>query len=1311
MQTIRRLVPNFIVEKYKANELRGAFQGAAIFVDLSGFSKMTDALSVHGQSGAEALADLMRVVFEPLVNAVYQRDGFVIGYAGDAFNAVFSDDQAAGQETKRCLSALVAMQEHIHTHPQIQTPFGVFNISIKAGMGYGETRWQMFKSKTGAHITYWLRGASLDRAVFAEEHARPGDILADPISFERISEVVEAKSIDGYFCVTKIIAPLPAPTLVVEPEPSAEPMSTFFPEVMSHQAVAGEFRHIINLFVDIPINISDETLMAPFMETVYALQEQYGGFFLRPDLGDKGFNLLMFWGAPIARERDVERALNFVIDLAARTKLTLRAGVAYRIAYAGFIGAPLREDYTAYGWGVNLAARLMVHARAGEFWVDEEIARRAEQSFDVKYLGEYSLKGFAQKQRTYQLLGRKSEIQTIYHGELVGRKGEMDALAAFMDPMRAGRFAGVILVRGEAGIGKSRLVHEFQASGYFKDFSSQWILCQTEELVRQSFNPFKAWLRKRFDVVEGESDAANWENFSRVMETLVASTPEPGLASELTRTASVLAALVNITQPETLYEMLDAKGRYENTFIALSVLFRAESLQKPLVLFLEDVHWLDDDTRAFLDYFVRALLADTSKQYPIAIVTTQRLEGDTPLSSEIPMHDIKLGRLSSASVHSLAKDILGKPITNELNDLLDVRADGNPFFAEQILRYLSEENLLTLGEDGKYAASEQARDSLPVDVRAVMIARLDRLTQQVRETVQTAAVLGREFVVDVLVEMLRPQREQLPAYVSAAEKANIWTPISEIDYIFRHALLRDAAYSMQLAARQRSLHALACAAMEEVYRGNLEPYYGELAYHAEKGGVKEKALQYLNLAGDLAMSAYQNRQAIDYFTRTLALLPTDDPRAKFERLIKRVECTYNLGDSASQLADLDRLEELARRLADNGLLARALVRRAYRSSTVGDYPDTILYASQAKDLAHTAGDNATLLSVYIVLPDALSHAGKPAEARQSARDGIELARKLGNRNKESSGLSALGLVTLELEGPAAAEEYQKQALAIARDVKDRFLEGKILNNIALSEVSLGDYHTAREYFQQALTIFQEQGNQAGKGLALANLGWLSSILGDYPRAKKYYEQALTIAREQGSRIAELYTYVNLSASAGGQGKGPDALMWAEKALEFSVRTQDRVAEGWAHFNMAYANLLLNKYEQAVDAFHKSIEIRVEADAPALIIESKAGLVNAYTELGNHALAGKEIEHIIQFMEKDPSFEGVEEPLRVYLSIFTYLEKTKDPRANLVLQNAKQLMDAQVSKLRYQEARQMFVENVPWRCALQKLMDENQGPSN
>ncbi len=1302
MQTIRRLVPNFIIEKHKANELRGTIQGAAIFVDLSGFSNMVDALSVHGQRGAEVLAGLMRDVFEPLVNAVYAQGGFVIGYAGDAFNALFPAEQVPGQETKRCLAALVAMQAHTQAHPQVETPFGIFPISIKAGMGYGETRWQMFKSETDRHLTYWIRGASLNRAILAEAHAHAGDIFADPVSFEYIKKNVEAEPTKGAFQITKILAPLPVPTGITEPDPDLTPMNSFFPESLLRQPTVGEFRHIINVFVDIPVNISDEAMVTPFMQTVYALQEKYGGFFLRPELGDKGFNLLIFWGAPVARERDVERALSFVIDLATRTKLTLRAGISYRTAYAGFMGASLREDYTAYGWGITFASRLMTYAKQGEIWVDEEIARRAKEAFDLKYLGNYSYKGLTKKQRTYRLLGKKSEKQAIYHGELIGRKAEMDMLASFMAPIRAGHFAGLMLVRGEAGIGKSRLIYAFQNSEYFKDFPVQWLRLPAEELVRNAFNPFKPWLRRRFGVTENETDAANWESFSSALEMLVASLPDPKLASELRRTASVLAALLNLTQPDTFYESLDIKARYENTFIALSTLFRAESLHNPIVLLLEDAHWLDEDSVAFINYFIRSLLAD-DKDYPIALIATQRPEGNTSLSEEAPAQNITLGKLSSVGLHALAEDTLGKPIAENLGTLLEARAEGNPFFAEQILRYLSEEKLLTIDKDGKYSTDKKALSSLPMDVRAIMIARLDRLTQQVRETVQTASVLGREFIVDVLVEMLRSQLEKLPGYVQEAEQAKIWAHLNEIEYIFSHALLRDAAYSMQLAVRQQALHALAFAALKEVHQENLKPYYGELAYHAEKGNLTEEAIHYLTLAGDLAKDAYQNRQAIDYFTRTLALLPKDKKEERFELLIKRVEAFYNLGDSNSQVDDLAEMDKLAHELNDDILQARSLIRAAYRFTVMGDAPQTVEHMSKAKKLIQNTNADKILMTVYMILPDALMRQGKLTEARIAAEEGLAHAQRIHDQTGEAYTSLTLGLIALEQDSPTTAKKHQEKALSIARKLKDHYLEGKALNNLALAVgMTQGDYYAAYQYFKQALAVFQEQGNQTGKGLVLANLGWISSILGDYPNAMSYYESSLKINRELGNNLQERFTYINLSASSIGQGLKSEALEWANKALQHALDAQDRMAEHWSYFYIGHAQLLNNEFEAAKEAFLECMKIRKEvAGADILITEARAGLAQAYISFQESDMASQEAEAIYQHMETNPAFEGAEEPLRIYLSLHNAFAKNKDPRTQQVLKNASQLLEQQVKKLNSTEAQRIFVENVPWRKTIKE----------
>lgn len=1298
---MRRLVPNFIIQKFKSNERSGNIEAAAIFVDLSGFSKLTDALAKHGQHGAEVLAELMRVVFEPLVSAVYAHGGFVIGYAGDAFNAVFPADQSSSQAAKRCLAALADIQAHVRSHPQVKTVYGDFPISIKAGMGFGQTRWQIFTSKDGSRATYWFRGDSLSGAVLAEKNSSLNEITLDPVAYEILKDGVDVEPANNCHRIINIRLDLPKGGEPNEPQPDAAATEIFFPPIVSHQPNIGEFRQVVNLFIDIPLNISDEALVTPFMETVYVLQERYGGFFLRPDLGDKGFNLLLFWGAPIANEKDIEHALNFVLELSARTKIEVRAGVTYRIAYAGFMGAPMREDYTAYGWGVNLAARLMEYANVGEIWLDEEIASRADAHFHVKFLDEYAFKGFAKKQGTWRLGEKKQIEEKIYHGNLIGREQEMKALAEFFEPLQRGKYAGVVMVRGEAGVGKSRLVHTFQHSDFFKDAPANWVTFQTEEMFQQSFQPFKAWIKRRFGVVDGLSDDENWETFSRIVEEIAQATPDETLASELTRTASVLAAMVNINQPDTLYESLDAEGRYENTFIALSALFRAESLKSPLVLFMEDLQWLDEDSNAFLSYLIRTLLADPDKDFPIAVLTTQRPEHEIKVIDAAPIHSLQLGGLTAEKLGELAHEILGMPISKSLQEILNKRADGNPFIAEQVLRYLSETDSLQLSKDREYTATEKAAQSLPVDVRAVMIARLDRLSQQVRDAVQTASALGREFEVEVLAAMLHHQAE-LPQYVGQAQRANIWAPLSEIEYIFRHTLLRDAAYSMQLLSRQRELHRLAVSAMEEVYRDDLEPHYGELAFHAEKGDLRDKALHYLSVAGDSSLKDFLNRQASDYYARALAFVPEDDPRKTFELLEKRAECVRNLSDAEAMMEITASMETIARSLADDKMLTRVLTLQASSHVIHGDYPKAVEIGLQAKELAEKSQDTSTLLSLHTDLPDALTHTGKLTEARQLAKQGVELARKAKDLHAEAYTLTALGLAVLQLEGPTAARAYQEQALALAQQLKDRNLEAKVLNNLANSVgMSLGDYHAAREYFEQALVISREQGNQRWKGLVLANLGWLSGILGDYPSAMEYYEQGLKIARELSQKLEELYTYINLSATSYGRGDADAALQWAERAQEQAVADNNKIAEGWALFYLGYAHLLGGKFGQAVDAFRQSIAIREETDAAVLIVESRAGLVEAFTRLQNQAEAKEEAERVLEYMQGDPSFEGTEEPLRMYQTIHKFLQETKDPRSAAVLQNAIGLMEAQVSKLRSEEARRMFVENVPWRRALQQ----------
>jgi predicted ATPase/class 3 adenylate cyclase len=1287
-------------------------EAAGLFIDLSGFSKMADILSGHDQPGAEALAEVMRKVFEPLVKAVYSQGGFVVGYSGDAFTAIFPEQPDEETAMLRCLDAAVWMQTYVRDHPWTETPFGRYPISVKVGISFGLADWNVFESSKGGRATYHIHGTSVDGAIAAEGFAQPGEILVNALAHEHLRSVVDVEQIDDCYRLTDVRTALPSPHPFSDPLPAPSDLKVFIPDKIISLPAVGEFRQVVNLFIDIPIDPTDETLVTPFMDVVFNLQEQYGGYFLRPEISDKGFNLLMFWGAPVAYETDIERALNFVLELKAQTNLSITAGVTYLTAYAGFMGASLREDYTAYGWGVNLAARFMKMAGSGEIWIDGEVARRAEKLFIVKFKDKLTVKGFNLKQKVYTLTDRKSLIETVYQGDLIGRTEELDRFSDFVNPIFEGRFAGVLVIQGEAGIGKSRLTHAFQLSDFFRGRPAQWIVCQTDEILRQSLNPFMDWLSKRFHVSEAQPDRLNLKNFQDQMQAIVGLTTISELATELDRTSSVLGALLGLEQPGSLYEQLDAKGRYENTFIALSTLLRAESLQQPLILFIEDVQWLDEDTRAFLPYLIRTVLAEPEKNYPVAILVTSRPGGDPLQFGEMLEPQIlDLDRLSASDISRLAEHILGGQISATLLDLLEKRTEGNPFFAEQILRYLVDKNLLTENEEGLFDADLRAENSIPLDVGSILIARLDSLAQEVREVVQTASILGREFEVQLLSRMLRGDTD-LTQIIDRAERADIWIPLDQIRYIFRHALLRDAAYSMQLLTRQRELHALAVSGIERLYAHDLEPHYGELAYHAERANLVEKALLYLPLAGKLAASAYQNRQAVDYFSRALALTPSNNLLTQFDHLLSRAKLYGLMGERRLQTLDLDMLERLSRQISDDSLLARIWMMRADYAYTVSDFQLAIEKAGQALDLAQTAGVEDIAYDAYRISPLALLRLGELDEAMRQAEDGLQLVCRLGKRIEEGKILNSMGLIALEQKEPANAQVYFEQALNIARETSNRGLETKSLNNLGTSAGFIqGDYAAAREYYEQAYLIARERGDRSLQGAAVGNLGWASGMQGDFKAARSYHEQALSLAREIGDIYHETFTLVNLSAIAVHQEESLVAANHAGLANELSQKIGERSGEAWSLLYLGYSNLLDKKFEIARRYFHESAAIREELGQQSLALEPTAGLVQVSLEMDDLTTASDETEKILQYLEAGGTLEGTEEPLRIYLVCYQAMQKIEGPRSKTILKDAVQLLESQVSKLPDEEARQMFIQNVPCRRAIYEAWQNAQEDSN
>jgi tetratricopeptide (TPR) repeat protein len=613
---------------------------------------------------------------------------------------------------------------------------------------------------------------------------------------------------------------------------------------------------------------------------------------------------------------------------------------------------------------------------------------------------------------------------------------------------------------------------------------------------------------------------------------------------------------------------------------------------------------------------------------------------------------------------------------------------------------LQEENLIETSQAGWKLVREIEEAFLPGDIRSVLVARLDQLGRGVRETIQTASVLGREFEVPLLEHMWR-QDDLLQQHIAEAEQAAVWNPSDDSHYIFSHGLLRDAAYEMQMQSRRRELHALAVEALEHFYV-ETKSRYAELAYHAKYAGLNTKAQKYYLLAGKIAAESYQNHPAIEYYNRALAFTPVDDQSTQFGILLERVEVFNRMGNRAAQQKDLEMLELLAGQLNDQQRFIKAKTVHARYCFITGDYPGTINLAQQVVTGSREISKDDEALGVYIVWSQALFRLGRLEEAQKYGMEGLELARLSGKRVEEGKSLSSLGLIALESKEPRMAQKFLEEAVAIARETKERTLEQRAVANLANSAAYFQrDYVLARAYYEHARTLAVELGDRYAQGIALANIGWVCGMLGDFPAAWMHHEQSLIIAKEVDNIYHETYTLLNLSKVAEVQENAEEALKYASDAMTLSRQAGDKSAAAWAHLYSGRAYFLKGQFEEAENAFQNALNIRRELDQPALATEPKAGLIQIALQMNDMAVAISLTEELLDYLAEGTSLDATEEPLRVYLECYELLERIGDRRSIEILGRAHLLLEEQVSKFSDEESRHRYIKNVPWRWAIYK----------
>ncbi len=510
---MKNLIPQLIHNNFYSNELKGNFNAITMFMDISGFTPMTERLMKEGKEGAEVLSDILNRVFTPVIDAVYDRGGFISGFAGDAFTAIFPD-------VKKSLSALYSA-EHINQifneNALQKTRFGEFPLYVKLGLSYGYVDWGISGSES--HKTYYFRGQAIDGCAKSEHHCDKMDIVLDNALLNRFDKEITTTDIDNDYALLDSINVKGDDKTPIRTNPySKNVLSKFLPQSVIDFTQQGEFRNIVSVFISFQ-NIETIEQLDKFITYTIDNVYKYGGYFNSLDFGDKGGTVLVFFGAPISYENDKERAINFINTIRTEFKDNIRAGIVSGIVYAGLVGSDIRCAYTCLGDTVNLSARFMMKAGFGDVWLSENINNHLQNLYNTKNINKHKFKGKSDKIQVYKLLTKKQKVESkLYEGDMVGREKELSLLRERIKPLYKNKFGGVVNIYGEAGMGKSRLLYEL-TKGVEDDIDT--FILQSDSILKKSLNPFTYLFNDYFKQSQAHNDEEKKKNFEKVYDELI----------------------------------------------------------------------------------------------------------------------------------------------------------------------------------------------------------------------------------------------------------------------------------------------------------------------------------------------------------------------------------------------------------------------------------------------------------------------------------------------------------------------------------------------------------------------------------------------------------------------------------------------------------------------------------------------------------------------------------------------------------------------------------------------------------------------
>lgn len=926
-------------------------------------------------------------------------------------------------------------------------------------------------------------------------------------------------------------------------------------KILIHRsALEGERKQVTVLFCDLANSVALAERLGP--DVMHALLNRF--FALALDgihryegtinqfLGD-GFMAL--FGAPIAYEDHARRAVLAALglqrylrerqgefDLSERDELAVRMGLNTGLVVVGGIGDNLRMDYTAVGDTTNLAARLQQLAEPGTILIGQVTARLVQSIVHLEPLDPLQVKGKTASITAYRVTGRHTQrssrlmLSERSRSRFTGRDKELAILHELLSEVKAGRGQTVGIV-GEAGMGKSRLLFEFRKSLNKRRFTYLEGHC----LSYGSTTPYLPVL----DIVRHNCALKETDDPETISEKVHLSLQGVGLAA--VEYAPYLLHLLGIQTAIDSLATLSPEAIKARVFATLRQMSLYGSQRRPIIFVVEDLHWIDKTSEACFTMLIESLAAA-----PILFLSTYRPGYRPPWLERSYATQIALQHLTPQ--HSLAV-IRSVPAAQQLADHLTreilVRAEGNPFFLEELIRTLAERDV---------SATDLA---IPDTIQGVLTARIDRLSETSKRLLQIASVLGREVPLHLL-EAIWEEPTTLDGHLQELKRLEfLYEQIDTLEpvYVFKHALTQEVAYAGLIAARRQGLHATAGRVLETLYANRLEEVYDRLAYHYARTTEPDKAVMYLICMAEKAARGFAHAEVIETLQEAIE-------HAKHLPLVQRDHCLLDL-----VLRQVHSLIFLGRFQATRALLGtyQALVEHLHEPALAGPY--------------------------YFWLGLTNGLLGDQKQAGQYAQRALDAARNSSDQTLMGKAYYVLSMERYWVGQLQQGMEYGRQAVTLLEHTEDPYWLGMANFYLGLNAFLMGEFTQALSALENARVIGDNTGNPRLQSVAAWLTGWMKATQGEMDVGIALCQRGLDQSPDPLNTAGAL-GYMGTAYLE--QGDAAQAIPLLEQSIQHWQQFRFPQLQGWFTTLLGEAYLLHGDHQKAWELVRQGLSMAQEA---------------------------------------------------------------------------------------------------------------------